>query len=359
MSQPISIVIKGVVTTTSPAIQVSPSSDGSTTAMNIAHANGSDLVPYISANSVRGRIRRQAANRVFQSLANRGLRIDRRHFLSIVRGQYGRSSIGGNSSYASQVEATRNVFAGLFGGGTMMIKSKFQAGNLIPLISGVTDALVPSGVTTANMLKSVRDARTKLLLTARDDLATIPAFDILEGGAQAWEDHQVEAGQERTAVSEDGKSVDLGKNSLRMIVESWAIAPGVPLTFMIRADNLTKAQAGLLLHSVNDWCMTNEIGGMASRGYGHFAANLQVNHIVDGREDPKGGSTITSSTGLGKEAWVTECIDAAKKEIDAIDQKILELVYPIMSDADVLIKNAKKLKAVQGKTPKQDTKAKA
>ena len=92
------LIIRGVVTTTSLCHQTSPEGKG-TMMSTLCYSQASDkdggpiTLPYVTANSVRGLLRREAAELILdQVLKNKDL-IDRNTYLSLVRGSFARTGL--------------------------------------------------------------------------------------------------------------------------------------------------------------------------------------------------------------------------------------------------------------------------
>lgn len=359
--------ITGVIRTTAPMVQSGPGK-GEVMMMPIPSESysykGTDGIertrnlrlPYVTGNSVRGRLRRLASAQVFESLAERSLRIDRKHFLSIVRGAYGRSDIAGGSTYRGQAAAATDVFAGLFGGGTMMLESKFSVSNLMPLLAGTARYLNPAHPNLDGDLLQppFLNLMFETLMTARNDLSKLPEFDVLENAEESWDQHQAENISDRVSNLEGEETVH-GKKDLRNFLKRNVMAAGVPLGFQIRVRNVTAAQAGLLLMSVQQWVYLNELGGQSSRGYGTFNAKLWVNPVIDGRMDPTIDLGEIRSDGNNfdqkEDEWATGCIKAAVEQVTKLNSESIEAVYPIVSEEATAARDEKKAKKMAGKKP--------
>ena len=362
-----SFCITGFVRTTAPMVQVGPGEGKETMFMPIPGESysftGPDGVlrtmplrlPFVTGNSVRGRLRRLASAKVFESLHDRGQKIDRRHFLSIVRGAYGRADIAGGSTYRAQLAAAENVFAGLFGGGTMMLESKFSVSNLVPLLKGNARYLSPlHSKLDGEALDDAKNITFDALMTARNDLSKLPEFDVINNAEESFDQHQSDNISDR-GTSVAGEEISLGKNDLRNFVQRRVMSPNVPLGFQIRVRNVTPAQAGLMIMAVQQWVYANEIGGQGSRGYGTFHAKLWINPVINGRMDEEIQLGEIRSDGNDfeqmEDGWASGVVQAAVDQIMGLDGENIEMVYPIISDKDSAARDEKKAKKMAGKKP--------
>lgn len=261
----------------------------------------SQQVPYITANSVRGRLRRLAAERVFAVFEAKNQTLSRDAFLAVSRGSTGRADIDLHGGADAIVESARHVFAGLFGGGAAMLSSRFSVAPLLPLIES-TKAVLPTALQRfalpASSYTTTRDVdgQTKqnaqltavMLWTARDPLMDGQGSRIVEdyaGSLAEWlgameEEaavHRAAAEKKKAKAAAGEKTNDNDeagpKSALKNFGEIRVIPPGMPLQFAVATTTTaTLAQEGLLLMAVQDWCRLNSVGGGAARGMGRFNA---------------------------------------------------------------------------------------
>lgn len=297
--------IIGVLTLTTHAHQTAP--DGrvgnrsDTIKTHVFSADGRRRrIPFITANSVRGLLRRMAAERVMDAL---DAPISRQLFHCLTRGAASRSGIGMEPTVAGLVEGQRNVFAGLFGGGPYMLHSRFTMAPLLPVVSWTNQLLHPAvrdrvidveELTYRDENGNVRDAplTTEIILTGKDDLMAGKGQGRIENYQEtlaAWlaevtggRDAKAKKKAAEKAAKAGGAAVDAdtaaGKSSDLMgfnFIE--AMLPGTPLQFSLRLKpSATHAQIGLALMAVRDWCNRNELGGASARGFGRFEAQLAL-----------------------------------------------------------------------------------
>lgn len=281
-AKPVQLVIRGVVTTTSLAHQTSPSEPGMQIKTNVMSSTGLVRgVPYITANSVRGLIRRAAADLVFERLAESKSRIHRSLYLSIARGAYSRTGVqAGGATIEQMLAATDHVFGGLFGGGGFMHHSAFwMTSDLLPVARGTKD-LMPADVQTYAVDEDAWKLLTMSVLAPRDDFAILPpmAREVVQDVENSYREHMANKMDQAAAskAAKDTANEKVSKDDLNNFATTECIVPGVPLYFSIRTKAINEAQAGLLLLGLNRWANQNALGGGAARGRGSFAPSLSL-----------------------------------------------------------------------------------
>jgi CRISPR type IV-associated protein Csf2 len=334
------VMVQGVVTTTGLTHQTSPEGDGQHIKTSMLTKTGILRdIPYITANSVRGLIRRAAAELVFEQLCADGMQISRNAYLSVVRGAFARTGIkAGGANFEEMAAARSHVFAGLFGGGVYMYRSAVRMERDLYPILAATAHLMPREVQQDAVELLPRDLLTQAILAPRDDFARLPqaAREVVKDLSVAYSEHM--ATKERQAAAKDAAKAE-GKNEKKDDLDNFGttqcMVPGVPLCFGVTASNINAAQAGLLLQGILRWANTNALGGGSARGRGTFTARLVL--TIDGK-------LVTSNLLVGEApelrlaqceeitALVQACAEALKT--DATPQS-LSLVFPSdVRDAD-------------------------
>lgn len=355
-----SLQIVGTLVLTTHAHQSSPDSkpnasghenENRTIKTNVFCADGRRReVPFITANSVRGVLRRMAADRVMDAL---DAPISRQLFHCLTRGTASPTGIGLTPTVDGLVEGRRNVFAGLFGGGGYMLHSRYTIGPLLPAVSWTSHLLHPAVRDRAIDIDqltyryddgNVRDVplTTRIILTGRDDLMDGKGQDRVEdyqSTLEQWLSH-VEAGRDAKAKKKaaqkeakaGGAPIDpeaaKGKSTgLQALAFIEAMLPGTPLQFWMRLKpSASDAQVGLALMAVRDWANRNEIGGASARGYGRFEAQLAL--YDDATEV---GPTIfrlsDHATSYEFSDDVAHYIEAAEKALSELTVEALEAAY--------------------------------
>lgn len=276
------LTIRGVLTTTAFTHQTDPNEKG----MQIKTAVISDGklitgVPVIQANSVRGLLRRAAADELAAQVIKNLEKVSRNLYLSIYRGAFARTGLNaGGATYQQMSAAADHIFAGLFGGGAYMYRStvRFER-DLIPAITA-TRPLLPAEIQ-AHAIDVPHDKLlTTQTLAPRDDFAVLPksAIDTVDDIEAAYTEH-MQTKVDQSAAIKAGESEK--RDDLNTMANTQGIIPGVPLAFGISTSDISPAQCGMLLAGLLRWANRNTLGGGSARGRGSFIPTLSLS--IDGK----------------------------------------------------------------------------
>ncbi|MEO8136793.1 MAG: type IV CRISPR-associated protein Csf2, partial [Betaproteobacteria bacterium] len=284
-----------------------PASQAKTRVLDPATGRSFTDVPFISANSVRGQIRRYAAHLVLDAQLAKGNLMRRELVLNLLRGATSRTSGGGTPTMEQMMAARRHVFAGVFGGGPNMLPSNLAIrGDLLPLIPE-TRALLPGFLaqsiadwpvyvptSPSETPKEYPNGQTyrilgEHLLTGRDDMLTPEVQDYLEDPIGDFDAHisnvtaAAVAKKESKAAAKAAKESKSGEHaavtkaeSLKIFGTVECIIPGTRLVFDSMMKDPTEAQLGLYLLALESFVNYGSLGGMSSRGFGRFAPVLEL-----------------------------------------------------------------------------------
>lgn len=315
-------------------------------------------VPYFPANDLRGRLRRKAAAIVMDSLCVRDESISDELYSALCAG-----SASANPESDVTLEeiqrATSNVYMGLFGGGTRMLRSGYSVQDAVPMVASTVEAgLVPAqfgqaaeGELAADAAKEpIRDGRrltdVRHILHVDDMMRVMRPEDLekyLADPTASVAAHQEKVLANRKARKEDaaeGESTTT-KTDIGNVVSVQNIIPGTPLyTRFDMKDSLTPAQVGLLLSALRDLINEQAFGGWIRAGYGKvvpqdFVLNYggeSYSNLFEG----KGGKYELAPN-------VAEFIEAMRAEVDALTSaELLEFFTPRKEAAADKPKKAKK-----------------
>jgi len=357
------IMIRGVVTTTAMTHQSSP--DGKGSQMKTKVLNNGPLVqtprlteniktkmvsdgmliqvPYLTANSVRGLIRRAAADVVLEALEKNvkanGETISKDVYLSIVRGAYARTAISPQGPTFIQAKAASDhVFAGLFGGGSLMHESRFRLErDLFPVLIS-TLGVLPVELHHHALNINPKDLLDSSLMAPRDDFEKIPSREVVTDLENAYMEHMAtkllqksnaaQATDTNASLEGETKSDGKTKDDLNGFTQTECIIPGVPLCFCADIPGITQAQAGMVIKAIHGWVNRNALGGGSQRGRGAFIPQLALY---------ENGELITSNLFVGQAPTSTieshpriaEMLAALDCEIEAASNpELLRTIYP-------------------------------
>lgn len=286
------ISIRGVITLTAHAHQTSPDggADGITPQMKTNVLSSGKLleVPFITANSVKGLIRRAAGDVLVEQIMAAKEQISRNLYLSIKRGSYSRTGIeAGGASYMQMIAANEHIFAGLFGGGAYMYPSKVRMErDLLPMVESIRDVF-PERYQSLCVDVQPYQILKKILIASRDDFQRLPEGGFIENAEEAYVEHmsakfganQAKKAQKAEAKAEGqyvAKDEKIKTSDLNTYTQVEAMIPGTPLFFGVTASSVNAAQIGLLLTAIQRWANANALGGGSTRGRGSFKAALSM-----------------------------------------------------------------------------------
>lgn len=356
--------IRGVLTLTSVAHQSSPDKSGNHTPLlstRVLTDMRPQVIPIITANSVRAVMRRLAADRVVDQLLAKKQQISRDSFLSMCRGAYSRTGMkAGDATLQEIVAARSDVFAGLWGGGARMFPARLRMErDLMPMVEETRDLFPLRLQAMCRGSAVLRDDEgnyrgsgltAQMLLTGRDDVAAGRGADVIADYEKAYVEHVINVEAKAARKKAQAAAVKAAKTSGEKLVVDAAdkakadslatfatldvIVPGTRLYFGMSLRGVTQGQLGLALLALQDWANVNALGGGAVRGRGSFLAALSLEH---------NGAVLLDNllTGeppayaLARHADVDAAVARAQTELAAITPDSLGLVYPTTTEADV------------------------
>lgn len=281
--------VVGVITLSSPCHQTSvEGADGNRTPTGKTLVVGEDCqvreVPFVTGNSVRGRIHRIVAERVLTKIAP----VSRELAMCLCKGSAGsRGDLrAGEINPRTLAQAKDHAVVGLFGGGPYMLSSNLRIGNLYPLVEWTKPVVHPRNAHAVIPAEKLpRRLTVDLGFTARDDMAAgklAPYVLNHDEEFVAWISRVNASSQAKKAAKAEGKGSDVKKEDARFFGFYEAILPGLPLQLEVHLDHPTEAQAGIVLSALLDWANENILGGGSARGLGTFKLTAAL--IVDGKQ---------------------------------------------------------------------------
>lgn len=249
-------------------------------------------------NDLRGRLRRKAAALVLDHIVVAGkVKVDL--YAGLMAGAI-TASPESDLTVEEALRARDNVYMGLFGGGTRLLRSRFCANDLVPVLADTIEARivpkhfgedwVPTGFIAADMVGplagfGITDKRTSFRV---DDVARVTNVNEME---QYIENVLVSVGQKQgetlsgrkerkdsKAAVKAGeiKSADLaGKKDLSNMFTVESIMRGTPMYCLIDLQNdASDAHVGLLLLALQALVREQALGGWIRTGFGRYSADL-------------------------------------------------------------------------------------
>lgn len=333
--------VSGLLTLSSPLFCAAPKEDGGannhtrTMTQPVLTGGLRDFVPFFPGNDIRGRLRRKAAARVMDALKRNGQKISPALYGGLCTGAKDNAPEQ-DASIEESLRARAHVFIGLFGGGKRMMRSRFAASDLIPVLaSTIAAGMVPSHYTGQEEgsfvpFKLVDNVRTPLrgfeIVQKRQQVKIDDVFRVMRPEEiETFIDNAREAvGEYQSAIIENKgarksaktaeKDEKVAKLDMANIFTLDAIIPGTHMYLQVDLqDSLTQAQRGLLFMALADLINEQALGGFVRAGFGRFAPTLEA--TIDGENVPlfnnKNGHYTLSS-------FFDEYVSTVQSELDAL-----------------------------------------
>lgn len=311
---------------------------------------GRFYMPYFPANDLRGRLRRKAAKRIADAFKAKGTPVSVDLYLGLTCG-----ASSGNPENDKTVEevvrANENVYMGVFGGGTRMLRSGFRLQDLDVVSQTAIDAgIVPAHVGDQmeggfipmeykdGQRTPIRDGfklmHTYGILRVDSILRAVgmdEMIDVIEGGKEAITAYQLSVLNERAdgkaakaLAKETGVAAEkVARNRVENMQSFRAVAPGTPFYFrMDMVDSLTPAQTGLLILCLRDLFEEGAFGGYERLGLGKVTVR-QMKLTHDGEALP----LFEDATGLKLSAKALELTVLAEESINALTCEEMKLFF--------------------------------
>ncbi|QMI49806.1 type IV CRISPR-associated protein Csf2 [Burkholderia sp. MBR-1] len=272
-----------------------------TAQQRILTRKGMERVPYFPGNDLRGRLRRKAASIVLDHIT-----VSKKIKLELYAG-LNCGAVSGKPENDVTIEevlrARDNVYMGLFGGGTRILRSRFRVADLLPIIGSTMDCgAVPRAYgneTDTTWLPKSFDGTEPLrgdqLLVVHhllrvDDVIRVLRPDELEKyvddaqaavadyqagvleGRSKRKDDKKKALNKEISGAEVRKKADVGN-----MMTIQAIAGGTPMYFQLDfSDDASDAHVGLMLLALQALVREQALGGWVRAGLGQFGARLTL-----------------------------------------------------------------------------------
>lgn len=239
-------------------------------------------IPCINANLLRGRIRRECAAIIFESLEERDetIPLSMAHILTCL--SYGNPNGGTRLDYELIKKARDHVYAGLWGGGPDMLKSGLVVHNALPITDlTINEGFVPLGARSSSRNERSVNGQRNLLghtgltyvthIFKKDDIIhfsdpmmpkIVTKYETVVPELQS----KIFDGRKKRKDDPTQKKSDIDN---MFAVEM--VMPGVSFTFRLElAEYLSDAQTGLILLALERIKRKQGLGGWLRAGLGKF-----------------------------------------------------------------------------------------
>lgn len=293
--------------------------------------------PVIPANTIRGGLRRKAATILEDALIANGERVDWRLYNAIRVGTpHGQLSTMSPTAKEHE-QASGHVYAGLFGGGQAMYRSRLIINTAIP-VSAEADAagLLPPGtwVTEAAGDEGSEKQqygprfRDRIFYRRFDDLKSLsdPNLErVLDDWITQIDEYQALTGRQLEDEEGGSKATMRGLNTFTAME---IVRPGVPFGIDLEVageDEAGKARVGMALKAI-EALANSRMGGWVRNGFGRMAWDLSL-------ATPDGETVKVLSCAQGRHELntsnelVAEVVEAAEEKLEAVTAAELEKIF--------------------------------
>jgi CRISPR type IV-associated protein Csf2 len=320
------------------------------------------ITPIIKENSIRGKLRRIAASLVLNPMAERGQKVTG----AVYRGmKCGAVTGNGNQPQTmdTALEASRNAFLALCGGGPRMCKTHYRIG----LIPAITQTTVNAGMVPSQYehlaAQDERDLTHLVAFIRNDDMVKFidpsEAICIEDYPAEirSWMDEiagnndkrKEQKGAQRTAAAERAAAKVSGKKAPKVQVEKMekeskvavqgfnfteVVIPGTSFyfDFELLTDRMPLASLGLFLRALTELVNEQHIGGWGRNGWGKFSTDANLS--IDGTSIGKLFNCVAGNYTLAYDegSVVGEALDAWADTSSKMTAAELEKLYTLKKD---------------------------
>jgi CRISPR type IV-associated protein Csf2 len=325
---------------------------------------GSQRIPYYTGNGFRGGLRRKAAKLVLDHITSTG-----KVKVELYAGLMGGSITASPESDVTLEEGLRaleNVYMGLFGGGTRMLRSRYCVNDLIPIIQDTIDAgIVPAsfgeewvpqgsvnGIAGPLTGYHLCEARTSFRL---DDVASAIRPEELDKyiedsvnavaakqSAQLLENVQRKSDKAAAVAGEIAKSDVTKKRGGNNMFAVESIVRGTPMHFLVDfKDDVSDAHVGLMLLSLQALVREQALGGWIRAGFGRYSANLTLTRNGQKYAIFCAGKNAADAT-LTDEVQTAFCEPALAALAELTAESMMEFFTPRKVEADAKPAKGKK-----------------
>jgi CRISPR type IV-associated protein Csf2 len=291
-------------------------------------------VPVIAANNVMGRLRRHAASKVFDVLAAKGQRVTIQTYSALTCGAVTGKPDGRDVTFDEYRESRAHPYIGLFGGGPRMMRRYVRGFNAVPVME-VTRCMfervkhpnldwASHSVSGDGNRGDARKLLGRWIFNRNDDLRDLVNMSQAAASIESFESQIIER---QSLILSDRKSNDEGEGSSRHSTKTFSafefVIPGVvfPLSFEL---DVTKAQLGLFLLTLDSFAQLERLGGHARNGLGQFSLS---DVVVEGEPGQVLASGLFHESRLQQEqefvaehlaAWATATADITGTDLDRL-----------------------------------------
>lgn len=287
-------------------------------------------VPVIPASTIGGKVRRAAADLIFDSLVKRDLVITVDAYNTMTSGM-ATTELKADQATPETIKAARlDPFLGLFGGTSFALSASTVISEGWPLIELTRPLLMSEPLSPVLPLSELRSMTTPMAIIRKNDAADLSGAN-LEGvvGLEALAKYFQDEGDRRaSSKAKKSNDEDSKKTDLRTFNAVEAVNAGMSFALRFEVTARSPAHLGLMLLAIQKVLQNGQVGGKGARGMGQFVCSASRLYELDptNRE-----STVLTNLFQGKETGygfsdhpiVSEAVLQASDYIDQIQPALI------------------------------------
>lgn len=285
-----------------------------------------ETYPIISSSTIRGMLRRGAAQIVEDHLINElGRRPSYEMYQGMNTGAVSDKPDGVPPTTTEIRTARNHVFYGLFGGGPRMLRGSLVVNNALPVIDKLIDADIIPPLYSESALKNVyARALTDVKQVLRKDafIGSAGEAERASGVVENFDDvysqkhlEIVERAIGKAKSKESGEEAQLERSGTKAMAFRQDVTVGVPFLFSVAIKG-NESQVGMILGALEKM-LDKGIGGKASSGFGQLTGTLTVHT----RQQTERVPVMTVRSGM------VDFLDGAEPYLSAMGEAVTELDY--------------------------------
>jgi CRISPR type IV-associated protein Csf2 len=286
-------------------------------------------LPYIPGNSLRGMLRRAAAEDLFEALKARGEKIDLDLYHVMLCGAVSASPEKA-ATITEALESGKNPFASLFGGGPKFLWSRLSVGNAFAITPETLKAgLVPERLAAESA--AARRVSAVVIETKVDDIMrgqrSVPSvIENAEQEIQKWI-ALLDDSRAKKNSGEDSKKVGIaGIHSKEVVIPGTRLHAEHILDTSFAGEATLGGFIAALVRVAND----QRLGGGARAGCGRFVLNASARNgdggafpllmAADGKYQPNLGSKVVAAAVSEWQSFTQNVTAAQLAQVFSIDK---------------------------------------
>lgn len=290
-------------------------------------------VPVIPASTLGGRLRRKAADLIFQSLVQRGFSISTDAYNTMTSGTATTSLKGDETTPQVIAMARSDAFLANFGGTSFTLSAKSVIATGWPLLPNTQNLLMSEPLLDVQPFSDLNDMTSSLAVIRKNDVADLKGEHLEKlVGIEPLCNYMASESESRTESKKKKKDDDgTGKKSdLRTFNAFEAVSTGLSFGIRVAVTAHTPAQLGLMLLALQAMMREGQIGGKEARGLGQFVCDASRLYTVDPQTQQ---ITTHSNIFLGKVNGYAFVEDALLDEVVAAGEDYVHTINPDLIEA--------------------------